>query len=233
MDTWIAFARGPAFRVASAVLVLGLAYRLTLTLAQLGFAWWRAGDRRLPFREVARATAKWLVPVDLFRRRPLYGLASVMLHVGVVVVPLFLIGHVSLLAGVLPRWWPTLPPQAADFLTVVALAAAGVVLAARHATATSRALTGGQEVAPLVLLLLVLLSGYLAGHPSRAFGDARDTALVHMLLGNLTLVLIPTTRLVHCLLFPFTRLVGELGWHNRADAGRRVAALLGKEGEAV
>jgi hypothetical protein len=57
--------------------------------------------------------------------------------------------------------------------------------------------------------------------------------LLHMLLGNLALVLTPTTKIAHCVLYPFTQLIFQLGWHFPAESGRHVAVALAKEDEPV
>ena len=55
MDTWIAFARGPLFRIALAVCLLGLAYRVGNTLWQIRRSHRQAGDKRLDTATVAHA----------------------------------------------------------------------------------------------------------------------------------------------------------------------------------
>ena len=125
------------------------------------------------------------------------------------------------------------PLGAADALTVMALAAVAGVLLARALTPESRALTQTQDVAVLVLLFGVLAAGFLASHPGLSPFNARALLLVHVLLGDLVLVLTPLTKIVHCVLFPFMQLAGEIGWHFPAESGRHVALALGKEGERI
>jgi nitrate reductase gamma subunit len=173
MDAWIEFARGPLFRACLALLVLGLGYRLALALTSVAAAWRRAGDRALPWRAITRGTAEWVVPVRLLRSRPALSVASFLFHVGLVVAPLFLIGHVALLAGVLPAWWPVLNTTVADVVTLVAVAACLFLFASRLAPGPTRALTGTGDLALLVVLFLVLLTGLLAAHPAWSPIDAR------------------------------------------------------------
>ena len=56
---------------------------------------------------------------------------------------------------------------------------------------------------------------------------------VDILLGNLVLVLIPVTKIAHCVLYPFSQLVFQLGWHFPADTGRHVSTVLNKEDQPV
>ncbi len=233
MDGWIALARGPLFRLSLAVCVLGLLYHVGVACYSLLRAWQKAGDQLLPLSAIGRATLDWVAPRRLLRARPLYSIASFAFHVGIVIVPLFLAGHVALWQRDLPVRWPTLPPLAADALTLIALAALSGILMARALTKESRALTRKQDVLVLVLLVGVLAAGFLAAHPAFAPFDARALLLAHVLLGDLALILTPLTKIVHCILFPFMQLAGEIGWHFPAETGRHVALALGKEGERI
>jgi nitrate reductase gamma subunit len=233
MDAWIDLARGPLFRLSLAVCVLGLLYHVGVAAYSLRRAWQRAGDRLLPLPAIGRATLDWVAPRRLLKARPLYSIASFAFHVGVIVVPLFLAGHVILWQQDLPLRWPRLPSVLADILTLVALSALSAILLARVLTKESRSLTRPQDAAVLVLLGAVLLAGFLAAHPSIAPFDARALLLVHVLLGDLVLVLTPLTKIVHCILFPVMQLAGEIGWHFPAESGRHVAVALGKEGERI
>jgi len=233
MDGLIELARGPLFRISLTVCLLGLGYRLIVTLAQIAAAWYRAGDRRLPWKAIATATVGWIFPRRLWRARPVYSTLSVLFHVGVVVVPLVLAGHVALLTGVLPRWWPTLPADAADTLTAVALLALLAMIVARIGVRSSRAVSKPSDIVIPVLLLVLLLFGWWAANPTWSPFGARPMLLLHILVGDLVLILIPLTKITHCVLYPFTRVVFQLGWHFPAETGRHVAQALNKEGEPV
>lgn len=233
IETWIDLARGPLFRISLAILVLGLLYRLAVVLVQVVVAWRRAGDRELPLKSIAGATLGWLLPRRLLRSRPLYSLASFSFHIGIVLLPLFLLGHVTLLGGYLPDRWPVLDALVADILSVACILALASLIAGRLLSPTARALSKVQDVSILVLLFLLVLTGFLGSHPTLSPFGARALVLAHLLLGNLTLILTPMTKIVHCVLYPLTQLVFELGWHFPAETGRHVAMVLDKEGEPV
>lgn len=233
MEPWIALAKGPLFRVALSICVLGLAYRLLVTVAHVARAWHKAGDRDLPLRSVVRATLGWIFPARLLSARPVYSTASLVFHLGILVVPLFLAGHVALLEGWLPGVWPSLVPSVADTLSVAALLMAAGLLLARLASANARALSRAGDIGILALILLVFLCGVLAAHPSLSPFGARGMLLAHILLADLALALTPLSKIAHCVLFPLTQLVFQLGWHFPAETGRHVALALGKENEPV
>lgn len=233
IEGWIELAGGPLFRIALGILILGLAYRFGVVLVQVVAAWRRAGDRQLPTAAIATATLGWLLPKRLLRARPFYSVASFSFHVGIILVPLFLVGHVVLLGNYLPRAWPRLDPLVADILTLICIVALGGLLLGRTITRTARALSKTQDVAIVAVLFLLVLSGFFASHPVLSPLGARTMLLIHMLMGNLALILTPMTKIVHCVLYPLTQLVFELGWHFPAQTGQHVAVALSKEGEPV
>lgn len=233
MDAWIDLTRGPLLRISLTIMVLGLGYRLAVGVGHIISSWHRAGDQNVPLREVIRATLGWIVPRRLLRSRPVYSLASIAFHLGVVVVPLFLAGHVMPLGRWLPAWWPVLPAPVADALTIFALLGLVGLLVGRLSVRQARSLTRVGDVVMLLLLLAVVGSGLLAAHPAWTPISARLLLLVHGLGGCLVLVLMPLTRIAHCVLYPITQLIFQLGWHFPAESGRHVAVALGKEEEPV
>jgi nitrate reductase gamma subunit len=233
MDFWIDLALGPMFTIAAAVFVLGLGYRFIALLVQLVQAWRRAGDPRVPVGDVARATLGWVVPRRLLSQRPVAGVASVLFHFGVVLVPIFLAGHAALLFGGIPAWWPVMPAVLADVLTLLAVAAALVLFIGRVGSRTARHLTRVSDLVLLVAIVVVLLSGFFSVHAAVAPFSARTMVLIHALAGNLLLIAIPVSTVAHCVLFPLSQLVFQLGWHFPAASGRHVAQALGKENEPV
>ncbi len=233
MDAMIEFARGPLFRIALTVCALGLGYRIITLSGKIAAAWHRAGDRRVPLGDIAGATLGWILPRRLLHKRPLYSSASFFFHLGLVGVPLFLAGHVALIAGGLPASWPVLPEAVADGLTAVSLAALLVLIIGRVGSASSRALSRTSDLLILILLFLLFLFGWLAANPGVSPLAARKMLLFHIIAADLVLVLTPMTKIAHCALYPLTRLVFQLGWHFPAETGRHVAQALSKEGEPV
>jgi nitrate reductase gamma subunit len=233
MDAWIALARGPLFRISLAVCLLGLAYRFGNTLWQIYRSHRQSGDKRMEKGAVFNATVRGLLPFRLLRVRPLYTLASIGFHLGILLVPLFYVGHVTLWQGSLPLAWPTLGPAVSDALTLVAIAGLLFVLLGRLLIRASRDLTSRQDAAMLIFLLCLTASGYWAAHAASSPVDPRAMLLAHLLLGNLALILTPLTKIVHCVLGPLTWLLSEVAWRFPAESGRHVAVALGKENEPI
>jgi nitrate reductase gamma subunit len=234
MEAWLTFARGPLLQLSFAILALGVLRQLALTLCELVLARRRAGDQFVPVQVLLRRSLGWILPVNALRgTRIPYTLASLVFHTGVLVVPLFLSGHVQLIRRGLGVGWPSLPAAAADTLTVGALAALGVLTFLRILDGASRVLSRFQDWFLLSLCGLVFLTGFAAAHPAVNPLPFPATYLVHLLSAELLLILLPFTKLAHALLFPFTQVSWELGWHFVPGAGERVRAALGKEGEPV
>ena len=103
----------------------------------------------------------------------------------------------------------------------------------RLLVSASRDLTTSEDVWILVVLLVLTVSGFWAAHPTSSPFGARGMLLTHALVGNLALVLTPLTKIVHCILFPLTQLMSEVGWHFPAASGRHVAVALAKEQEPL
>jgi nitrate reductase gamma subunit len=233
MDTWIAMAKGPLFRISLAVCLLGLAYHFVVTFVQVILMKKRAADRNLPLGPVVKASLSWLWPAQLMRVRPLFGIASAVFHLGILAIPLFYVGHVALWQRSLPLGWPRLGPAVCDVLAIMAILGLGVLLASRLILAANRDLTSAQDIFLLVLLTVLLATGYWAAHPASSPIPPRTMVLLHMLAGNLALILTPLTKIAHCILYPFAQLISELGWRFPAESGRHVGMALGKDEDLI
>lgn len=233
MQGWLHLARGPLFQAALAFMILGLLRQLALTLWGAGRSWRRAGDRTLPTGQVARATVRWMVPVAHLRERWPYSLTTLLFHVGVILVPLFLAGHVALWERGVGLSWPALPNALATGLTFAVLATALALILLRAGSKATRPLGRFQDYALPVLVVVAFASGLFVMHPAWNPFAADPTMLVHVLTADVLLAVVPLTKLSHMILMPLTQLVSELAWHFPSDAGSRVAATLGKENEPI
>lgn len=233
MEAWLSWAMGPAFRFAIAVFLLGLLRHVVLTVLGIRTAMKLASDKNLHLGAVRKATISWLVPTGHLGLRRLFSLTSVVFHVGVILAPLFLTGHVVLIEQAVGVSWPTLPAIVVDVLTVVAILGLATMLVLRLADRHARSLSRVSDYLVLVMVLLPFLSGFLAATPGLNPFPFEATMLVHVLSANLALVLTPFTKLVHIVLLPATQLVSEVGWHFPADGGEKVAKALGKENQPI
>jgi len=233
MDIWLQWARGPVFWTALFFMLVGLARLACLTGWEIVRAYRRAGDQTIPIRQVVMGTLKWLVPVGSLRNRWPYSLTTFVFHVAVILVPLFLAGHIELWKEGVGLSWPALPNTVATALTLAALAAAVAVVIQRRISGDARPLSRFEDYALPLLIAVAFASGFLVMHPAWNLFSLQSVLLVHVLTADLLLFLVPLTKLSHMILLPFTQLISEMAWHFPPDAGTRVAVALGKENEPV
>jgi nitrate reductase gamma subunit len=194
----------------------------------------RAGDQVVPVKTLLWRSLGWIIPLKALRgTRIPYTVSSLLFHIGMLVTPIFLSGHVELIRRGIGLSWPTLKPAVADGLTLVTLAAVILLFLLRLVSTASRFLTGFQDWFLLVLCLIPFVTGFLVAHPASNPFPFLLTYLIHLLSAELLLMLVPFTKLVHIVLFPFTQISWELGWHFAPGSGERVRLALGKEGEPV
>ncbi len=234
MNTWMAWARGPFLYLAFGLLAVGALRQWALAIGELVRAYRMAGDQKVPWRWMFKKSLGWIVPVNALRgTRIPFTVASAVFHAGMLMVPVFLAGHVALIERGTGISWPTLPAAAADALTLAALAGLGVLLLYRLLERAARFLSGPQDYLLLALCIVAFLSGYFVAHPKGSPLPFTLMYLGHLLSAELILVLIPFSKLAHALLFASTRIVWELGWHFVPGGGDKVRAALGKAGEPV
>jgi len=233
MDAWIDFAMGPLFWTALVFMVFGLLRHMALTLWESFKAYRRAGDKVMPTGKIVGTTLRWLIPVDRLQNRWIYSLTTLLFHVGVILVPLFLAGHIALIRAGVGLSWPALPNNLATILTWVVIVTAVAVVVQRVGAKDSRALSRFQDYALPLFIAVPFLSGFLVMHPAWNPFSRDPTLLVHVLSADLLIFMVPLTKLSHMILLPLTQLVSELAWHFPQDAGNRVGVTLKKENEPI
>ena len=234
MPTWMTLAKGPAFLFVLTVLTLGLLRLIFLTTWDIILAIRSAGDRRLPYRQIAIQTVSWLLPLNrLHRNRAGYSLASFNMHVGILVVSLFLRNHIDILNANTGIAWIAISKPILDALTLVGIFGINALLLFRLYVYGSRQLSKFADYLLLLLLLNIFLSGFLAGRPWNPI-PYDGLMLFHTLNGMVLALLIPFTKIAHCVLFPLIRLGTEVAWHFKPQGGSEtVKTLHGPEGRKI
>jgi len=233
MESFLHFVRGPGFLFAFAFMALGLLRQFLLMIWQIARTYSRAGDKSLPYSAIAISSLEWVFPVRKLRDQPVFSLTSIVFHLAVIIVPVFLLGHIELWERGIGLAWPGISNTSADVLTLVAIVTGLALLLQRITAKATRALSRFQDYALPLLITIPFASGYLMMHPALNPFPYTLTFLVHLVSANLLFILVPLTKLSHMALLPGSQLVSELGWHWPRDAGSRVAASLGKEGASV
>ena len=227
------FVRGPLFRFSVAVLVLGLARNVILLLWGLIRAYQMTDSKMVPWRKAARETLDWLVPVRHVGRHGWLSVLSIVLHIGVIVVPVFLLAHIRLIQANLGVGWPALPMTAADLLTLLTVAAAFALFVTRLANRPARGLSRPQDYLIPLLLAVPFISGFLATHHQLNPFAYDPTMLVHMLSAELLFVIAPFSKLSHMVLMPIARAPSELAWRFPPDYPEAVGRDIGTGGQPI
>jgi nitrate reductase gamma subunit len=228
MDAWLELARGPLFALTFLIMILGLARHVVVQLHMLLGKGLRL--RQVRWRTVLGDSLGWLVPLrHLSRGTVVLSLISVLFHLSVVLVPPLLADHIVLWERLTGLALPALTAPVAEVLTVLGIACGLGLLAYRLVVPRARALSSPGDYLLLVVVLLPLVTGYLAAHPGVNPLPWTTMMLLHVLSAEALFVAVPFTKLAHVVLVPFDRL-SAVHWQLQPGSGELVAtALYGKE----
>jgi len=165
LESWIDFGRGPLFRLAFALMVLGLLRIFILTLINMTEAYRRNSDQIVAWKEIRNKTLAWLLPISrLWTKRPVYSSVSFLFHVGLLLVPLFLAAHVTLWESAVGFAWFRLPQNLADWLTLIVIATGLGMFFGRVFHGGARFLSRRQDYVWPLLLAVPFATGYVCSN---------------------------------------------------------------------
>ena len=201
------FITGPLFVFSLLVFVVGLLVRAVLYVRGLDWRLERVAYGHHPERSIPGALVsivKWLIPggTNGWRSQPAAMASFFLLHLGAVLVPLFLLGHTVLLENFTGISLPSLPAVLADILSVMSLAGILLLVARRLASPALRQLNSGGDWLVLLLTLLPFCTGLMARLDTSAY---QTWIVLHVLSGELFLILAPFTKLSHIVLYFMSR----------------------------
>jgi len=228
VETWIEFGRGPLFRIAFSLMLLGLLRIIALTVLGVMEAYHRNLDQIVNWREVRRQTLAWLLPANrLWRQRPVYSSISYLFHAGLILVPIFLSAHILLWKHGFGLAWPALPQRFANYLTSLAILAGLALFAGRLLNPAARRVSRRQDFFWPLLLVVPFATGYACSNFAIGPRTYEWLMLFHVYSADLIFLLIPFTKIAHCVLAPLSQVVTAVAWKFPAGAGDRVIATLG------
>ena len=234
METILDFARGPLFRLTFIIMILGLLRILILDIYGAVEAYRRAGDKRLDWGSAASKTLSWIFPIkSAFTRRPIYSILSILFHIGLIITPIFLLAHIQLLKDSIGVSWWSLPHFWADFLTILTIIAALGLLIGRLGSSAARSLSRKQDYFWLLILSIPFISGYICANSALSPGAYQASMLIHILSGELIFILIPFSKIAHCVLMPVSQFIIALAWKFPARVDDKIAETLKKKGTPV
>jgi nitrate reductase gamma subunit len=194
----------------------------------------RKNHRATAWKPVLLETLRWIFPLKKgLQIRAVFSITSMLFHVCIIVTPIFLSAHILLWERGLGISWPAISNGVADYLTLIAIVSGIALFVDRVSARASRSISRAQDFFLPLLIVVPFVTGYLAMHPHLNPFGYNGTMFVHVMSGNLILLLIPFTKLSHMALFFGTQLISELGWHLKPGAGQRVAVAIGRENEPL
>ena len=197
------FVSGPLLWIAAIVCVGGCLLRLIRLL--------RLTARKEPFiytymslKYSLRSILHWIVPFGStnWRRHPWLTVVTFAFHFCLLAAPLFAMAHVILFKDAWGFAWFSLPDRAADWMTGVVVAGAVFFLVRRIVRPEVRFVTSTSDYLLLAVVAAPFVTGFIAYHQLFAYPWMM---ILHILAGEVMLVAIPFTRLVHMLFAPLTR----------------------------
>lgn len=234
MDALLEFAGGPLFRFSLAIMLLGLARILILDLWSAFEAYRRAGDKVLPWGVIISRSLEWLIPVRrVFNNRPIYSVLSILFHIGLLIVPIFLFAHIELWKGAVGIAWPALPYDWALWLTVMTILCALALLIGRAASRTSSYLSRKQDYLWPAILLIPFITGFFCAHVNITPQVYRLLMFIHVFSADLIFVLIPFTKIAHCIIMPLSQFIATLAWKFPPETDEKICVTLNKKGDPV
>ena len=197
------FITGPLAWVAWGVLVFGSIYRL-VSMYNLARKKDASSIYYMNWKNGLTSILNWMVPLRSlgWRSRPAVNIVTIIFHLCLFAVPVFLSGHVVLWEKYFGVTWWVMPDHVADTLTV-AVVLSCCFFAWRRLTKREVAfVTRPMDWLVLVIAALPFVTGFICYHQLFAY---QTMLVIHIVSGLLMLALIPFTRLSHMLFAPFTR----------------------------
>ena len=197
------FLTGPMLVASLGIFFAGLALRALLYFKGLDQKLERIAYSRFMASGLKGAAAsifKWIVPFASrgWRAAVPNAIPFILLHLGAVLLPFFLLGHTIVLEDVTGISLPALPMVLADLMTFLAIFGMLIYIGRRMMLTHVSIMTTWQDWYMLFLTLFVFLSGAFA----RLNAASYDTwLLLHVLSGEILLITAPFTKFSHIILF--------------------------------
>lgn len=207
MDLY-SFVEGPLLWIAFLTFIIGTVLRIVFFMVHS-----RRMDapmyRFFSWKYVLATWVRWLLPINKdMGKNPVFMPLVYIFHICLIAVPVFLAGHIALWDESRFEWsWPALPDAWADWMTLILIAVAVFFFLRRLISADIRLISTLSDYLLIIVTALPFITGYFLTHGTLESLSIRgDTMyLIHLLSGELMLILIPLTRLSHSVLFFFSR----------------------------
>ena len=201
------FVTGPLAWISFAIFFIGLIVRAVLYIRGLD---WKLD--RVTYSEnvsygvkgAVRSILFWLFPYGTrsWRNNPWFTFWVFLLHIGLLLTPVFLLGHNVLMRERLGFSLWSMPNALADFLTIGVFVAVILLVLRRIALPEVRLITTAYDYLLLAIAVAPFVTGFIAFHGTSNYNF---WIITHVLCGEIFLIAIPLTKLSHFILFFLSR----------------------------
>ena len=206
-------ARGPLVGIAFAVFFFGCVCRVLFTLI-------KKQHRKMLYPSATvkggiRSIIYGILPFgsSYMRANPVLAIVTILFHVCLLLLPLFLLAHILLWYESFNILWWNIPELVSDIMTVIVVLSCLFFCGRRVFIPEVKHVTSAGDFVLLILIMFPFLTGFLATHQ---WGPYRPLLIAHIVSGELLLMVIPFSRLGHMLFF----------WLSRAYLGSEYSKVL-------
>lgn len=203
------FVRGPLALVAFCIFFLGICYQIFLFFSLTKKS---QPSVRIPMTE--KAPKNQIEPSREVRKKarrkgtvlgmnPGMAVMTTIFHILLIICPIFLLAHNILIEDSWGFQPPSLTESITDIMTFIIMAFGIFFLSRRLFVPRVRAITSVSDYVLFIVVFAPFVTGFLAYHQ---FSDYKTMLILHILSGELMLVCIPFTRLVHMVYFFLNRI---------------------------
>jgi nitrate reductase gamma subunit len=200
------FVSGPLVWLAFIIFIGGCLYRL-ITLMVLVHKKEKFIYTYMSWKYSLRSIIRWSTPfaTENMRRHPAMTIVAYVFHICLILTPIFLLAHVTLVDESWDLSWWTLPDTLAAIMTLLVIGACVFFLVRRLVNPEVQYVTSASDYILLTIVAAPFITGFLVYY--QWFGY-QTLLILHILSGEIMLVAIPFTRLSHMLFAPLTRCKG-------------------------
>ncbi|WP_457551022.1 TmcC family electron transfer complex membrane anchor subunit [Desulfobacula sp.] len=203
MNAFIDFIMGPMVWIAFLIFILGLIFKFIMIIRDVN-ARESYIYSYLTLKHSLRSIFAWLIPFfpQSTKQSPVFYSISYIFHLLLFLVPIFLMSHIVLVNEAFQVSWLALNDGVADILTGIVILALVFFTIRRVMVPEVKYLTSFKDYILILIVALPFITGFLAYHQ---FFLYRPMVIVHVISGEIMLILIPFSRFSHMIVAPLTR----------------------------
>lgn len=202
------FAEGPLLWISFLTFLIGSLLRVAVFFG-ISSKKDRPLYRYFSWKYALATIGRWIFPFNRdVAKNPIFTILGYVFHICLLAVPIWFSGHIALWEESRLGWsWKPIPDSMADWMTLIFIAIVIFFLLRRIISPGVRLISAPSDYLLLIVTALPFLTGYFLTHGTLDgagfIGD--NMKLIHILAGELMLLLIPFTKLSHFVLFFLSR----------------------------